>query len=54
MTNSWIQRWDERHSNEEFVYGQEPNNYLKDNLSHACKCTQKVLTKKIISQKNSI
>jgi hypothetical protein len=35
MTNSWIQRWDDRYSNEEFAYGQEPNNYLKDNLSHA-------------------
>ncbi|PXY42970.1 class I SAM-dependent methyltransferase [Flavobacterium hydrophilum] len=32
MTNSWTQRWDDRYSNEEFAYGEEPNNYLKEQL----------------------
>lgn len=32
MTNSWIQRWNERYSNKEFAYGEEPNNYLKEQL----------------------
>jgi SAM-dependent methyltransferase len=32
MTNSWIQRWDDRYSNKEFAYGEEPNNYLKEQL----------------------
>jgi 2-polyprenyl-3-methyl-5-hydroxy-6-metoxy-1,4-benzoquinol methylase len=30
--NNWTQRWDERYSNEEFAYGQQPNNYLKEQL----------------------
>ncbi|GGE97171.1 class I SAM-dependent methyltransferase [Flavobacterium limi] len=32
MTNSWTQRWDDRYSNEEFAYGEKPNNYLKEQL----------------------
>ena len=32
MTNLWTQRWDDRYSNEEFAYGEEPNNYLKEQL----------------------
>lgn len=32
MTNSWTERWNDRYSNEEFAYGQEPNNYLKEQL----------------------
>lgn len=32
MTNSWTQRWNDRYSNEEFAYGEEPNNYLKEQL----------------------
>lgn len=32
MTNSWTQRWDDRYSNDEFAYGEEPNNYLKEQL----------------------
>ena len=32
MTNSWTQRWNDRYSNEEFAYGEEPNNYLKQQL----------------------
>ncbi|SEN97433.1 Methyltransferase domain-containing protein [Flavobacterium sp. CF108] len=30
--NNWTQRWDNRYSSEEFAYGEEPNNYLKDQL----------------------
>ncbi|MBF4518307.1 class I SAM-dependent methyltransferase [Flavobacterium sp. ANB] len=30
--NNWTQRWDDRYSNEEFAYGEEPNNYLKDQI----------------------
>ncbi|MEY8761845.1 class I SAM-dependent methyltransferase [Chryseobacterium tongliaoense] len=29
---TWLDRWDERYSNEEFAYGTEPNNYLKTQL----------------------
>ncbi|AYN02042.1 class I SAM-dependent methyltransferase [Chryseobacterium sp. 3008163] len=33
MTNNkWLDRWDERYSNDEFAYGTQPNNYLKDQL----------------------
>jgi SAM-dependent methyltransferase len=32
MTEPWIERWNERYRNEEFAYGEEPNNYLKDQL----------------------
>ncbi|WP_269234753.1 class I SAM-dependent methyltransferase [Flavobacterium flavigenum] len=32
MTSPWTQRWDDRYSNEEFAYGEEPNNYLKEQL----------------------
>ncbi|REC50240.1 class I SAM-dependent methyltransferase [Chryseobacterium pennipullorum] len=31
--NTWLDRWDERYSNEEFAYGIEPNHYLKEQLS---------------------
>ncbi|SHK81306.1 class I SAM-dependent methyltransferase [Chryseobacterium polytrichastri] len=30
--NTWLDRWDERYSNDEFAYGTQPNNYLKDQL----------------------
>lgn len=30
--NNWTQRWDDRYKNEEFAYGEEPNNYLKQLL----------------------
>lgn len=30
--NNWTQRWDDRYSSEEFAYGEEPNNYLRDQL----------------------
>jgi 2-polyprenyl-3-methyl-5-hydroxy-6-metoxy-1,4-benzoquinol methylase len=32
MEDSWKQRWDERFSKEEFAYGEEPNQYLKQQL----------------------
>lgn len=31
--NTWLNRWDERYGSEEFAYGTEPNNYLKEQLS---------------------
>ncbi|WP_294965762.1 class I SAM-dependent methyltransferase [uncultured Flavobacterium sp.] len=30
--NNWTQRWDDRYKSEEFAYGEEPNNYLKEQL----------------------
>ncbi len=30
--NNWTQRWDDRYSNEEFAYGEEPNNYLREQI----------------------
>ena len=30
--NNWTQRWDDRYSSEKFAYGEEPNNYLRDQL----------------------
>lgn len=32
MKDAWTARWDDRYSNEEFAYGTEPNNYLKEQL----------------------
>ncbi|MBF4507474.1 class I SAM-dependent methyltransferase [Flavobacterium sp. JLP] len=32
MTNAWTERWNDRYSNEEFAYGTEPNNYLKEQI----------------------
>jgi len=32
MNNSWTERWNDRYSNEEFAYGEEPNNYLKEQI----------------------
>ena len=29
----WTSRWDDRYSTEEFAYGEEPNNYLKEQLA---------------------
>lgn len=29
----WTSRWDDRYREEEFAYGEEPNNYLKEQLS---------------------
>ncbi len=32
MDEPWIERWNDRYSKEEFAYGEEPNNYLKEQL----------------------
>lgn len=30
--NNWTKRWDDRYNTEEFAYGEEPNNYLKEQI----------------------
>ena len=30
--NNWTKRWNDRYSNDEFAYGEEPNNYLKEQI----------------------
>jgi len=32
MNDPWADRWNERYSNDEFAYGEQPNNYLKEQL----------------------
>src|SRR5687768_5721230 len=32
MNESWVARWNERYSKHEFAYGEQPNNYLKEQL----------------------
>lgn len=32
MNNPWTNRWNDRYSKEEYAYGEEPNNYLKEQL----------------------
>src|SRR5215210_6500958 len=32
MNEPWIDRWNERYSKDEFAYGEQPNNYLKEQL----------------------
>lgn len=32
MNDAWTDRWNERYSNTEFAYGEQPNNYLKEQL----------------------
>jgi len=32
MNDQWTKRWDDRFSQEEFAYGEQPNNYLKKQL----------------------
>ncbi|MEP7232290.1 MAG: class I SAM-dependent methyltransferase [Ginsengibacter sp.] len=32
MNNSWVNRWNDRYSKDEFAYGEQPNNYLKGQL----------------------
>lgn len=32
MDNAWKDRWDERYRTDEYAYGEEPNNYLKEQL----------------------
>ncbi|MCW3079255.1 class I SAM-dependent methyltransferase [Segetibacter sp.] len=32
MSDSWTERWNDRYSNDDFAYGEQPNNYLKEQL----------------------
>lgn len=32
MQDTWTERWNDRYSNDEFAYGEQPNNYLKEQL----------------------
>ncbi len=32
MNEPWIERWNDRYSKEEYAYGMQPNNYLKEQL----------------------
>lgn len=32
MDDQWTERWNERYSKKEFAYGEQPNNYLKEQL----------------------
>lgn len=32
MNDAWIDRWNDRYSTDEFAYGEQPNNYLKEQL----------------------
>lgn len=32
MSDTWTDRWNDRYSNDEFAYGEQPNNYLKEQL----------------------
>jgi len=32
MNDAWTNRWNDRFSNEEFAYGEQPNDYLKEQL----------------------
>lgn len=32
MNDPWIKRWNDRYSKDEFAYGEQPNNYLKEQL----------------------
>ena len=32
MADTWTNRWNERYSKSEFAYGEQPNNYLKEQL----------------------
>ncbi len=32
MNEAWVDRWNDRYRTEEFAYGEQPNNYLKEHL----------------------
>src|SRR4029078_7791808 len=32
MTDAWTDRWNNRYSNDEYAYGEAPNNFLKEQL----------------------
>lgn len=33
MKNAWTEKWDQRYAEEEFAYGEQPNNFLQQQLS---------------------
>ncbi|MFB0494569.1 SAM-dependent methyltransferase [Mucilaginibacter sp. OAE612] len=33
MKNAWTEKWDQRYTEEEFAYGEQPNNFLQQQLS---------------------
>jgi len=33
MNEAWVDRWNDRYSTDEFAYGEQPNNYLKEQLT---------------------
>ena len=32
MTDAWTERWNQRYADDGFAYGEQPNNYLKQQL----------------------
>src|SRR6186713_3732560 len=32
MNDTWTERWNDRYSNEAFAYGEEPNNFFKEQI----------------------
>jgi len=34
MDKAWVDRWNDRYSNDAFAYGEQPNNFLKEQLEH--------------------
>jgi len=32
MNDAWVDRWNDRYSTDEFAYGEQPNNYLRERL----------------------
>jgi hypothetical protein len=32
MANTWTDKWNDRYAKSEFAYGEEPNNYLREQL----------------------
>ena len=34
MNEAWVDRWNDRYSTAEFAYGEQPNDYLKEQLTH--------------------
>ena len=34
LNDIWTSRWNDRYSKDEFAYGEEPNNYLKEQFNN--------------------
>ena len=32
MNDTWIERWNDRYSKDEYAYGEQPNNFLREEL----------------------